>query len=314
MDLLRTPDERFTDLPDWPFEPRYADVAARPDGTGIDGEDPAEGQQLRMAFVDEGPPDGDVVLLLHGEPSWSYLYRFMIPPLVDAGHRVIAPDLVGFGRSDKPVDRADHSYAAHVEWLRELLLDRLGLSGITLFCQDWGGLIGLRILAEHPSSFARVVVANTGLPTGHQRVPEAFEAWQTFSQTVETFPVGTILQGATVRELDDAEVAAYDAPFPDETFKAGPRVMPALVPTTPEDPATPDNIAAWTVLETLQLPLLTTFSDTDPITKGGHRVFQERVPGAGGRDHRIVHGGHFLQEDAGTELAELIRAFMAEDD
>ncbi|WP_370326039.1 haloalkane dehalogenase [Euzebya sp.] len=294
MELLRTPDDRFADLPDWPFAPRHAVVPH--DGT--DG--------IRMAYVDEGPPDAAPILLLHGEPSWSYLYRHMIPPLVDAGHRVVAPDLVGFGRSDKPADRADHSYAAHVGWMAALVCDHLDLSRTTLFCQDWGGLIGLRVLAAHPERFAAVVVANTGMPTGDQQMPEAFMAWQRFSQTVEEFPIGPMLQGATQRELSDAEVAAYDAPFPDESFKEGPRIMPALVPTGPDDPASAANRAAWEVLQRFDRPLVTAFSDADPITAGGERVFQKLVPGAAGQPHTTVHGGHFLQEDSPAELAALI--------
>lgn len=289
MDVLRTPDTRFADLPDWDYEPRYADV---------DG--------IRMAFVDEGPRDAAPVLLLHGEPSWSYLYRHMIPPLVDAGHRVVAPDLIGFGRSDKPADRSAHSYAAHVGWLRSLVLDHLGLTEITMFAQDWGGLLGLRVLAEHPDRFARAVVANTGMPTGDQQMPDAFLDWQRFSQTVEAFPIGAMIQGATLRELDSAEIAAYDAPFPAESYKEGPRIMPALVPTAPDDPATPANRAAWEVLQRFDKPVLTAFSDSDPITAGGERVFHKLVPGAHGQPHRTVHGGHFLQEDAPGELTEII--------
>lgn len=237
MDLLRTPDNRFDDLPDWGFEPRYATT-----------------DEIRVAYVDEGPADAKPVLLLHGEPSWSYLYRHMIPPLVSAGHRVIAPDLVGFGRSDKPTDRTAHSYANHVEWMRALLLDHLDLADVTMFCQDWGGLIGLRLLAEHPEQFAGAVVANTGMPTGDQTMPEAFQQWQRFSQTVEVFPIGTMVQGATLRELDPDEMAAYDAPFPDESYKEGPRIMPSLVPTQPDDPASPANRAAGSPCNDLTNP------------------------------------------------------------
>lgn len=301
MELLRTPDDRFADLPDWPFEPRYEAV------------DAGDGDTIRMHYVDEGPGDADPVLLLHGEPSWAYLYRWMIPPLVDAGHRVVAPDLVGFGRSDKPADRADHSYAAHVGWVRQLVLDRLRLTRITLFCQDWGGLIGLRVLASSPDDFARVVVANTGMPTGDQRMPEAFQRWQTFSRTVESFPIGPMLQGASLRQLSDAEVAAYDAPFPEEAYKEGPRIMPSLVPTTPDDPASADNRAAWEVLQRWEKPLLTAFSDSDPITAGGHRVFHKLVPGAQGQPHVTTTGGHFLQEDCGPRLAQIIDELIRAD-
>ncbi|MGI9017102.1 MAG: haloalkane dehalogenase [Euzebya sp.] len=293
MDLLRTPDDRFADLLDWPYEPRYGTV-----------------DDIRIAYVDEGPAEKSPIVLLHGEPSWSYLYRHMIAELVQRGHRVIAPDLVGFGRSDKPASRADHTYAAHVNWITRLLLGQLDLTDITLFCQDWGGLIGLRVLAENPDRFARAVVANTGMPTGEQQMPDAFLAWQTYSQTVQTFPIGAMIQGATLRELSAEEVAAYDAPFPDESYKEGPRAMPALVPTAPTDPASAANIAAWEVLQRFDKPVLTTFSDSDPITGGGHKVFHKLIPGAAGREHPTVHGGHFLQEDAGVELAQLISAFI----
>jgi haloalkane dehalogenase len=289
MEILRTPDERFAGLPDWPYEPRYAEV---------DG--------LRVHYVDEGPRDGEPVLLLHGEPSWGYLYRHMIPPLVDAGLRVVVPDLVGFGRSDKPAAQEDYTYARHVAWMREVALDHLDLSGITLFAQDWGGLIGLRLVGEHPDRFARVVIGNSFLPTGDRKPADAFFAWQKFSQDVPEFPTGKILQGATTRELSEAEVAAYDAPFPEESLKAGARRFPMLVPTSPEDPAAEANRKAWETLSQWDKPFLCTFSDNDPITRGGDKVFQKLVPGTQGMPHRTVPGGHFLQEDSGPELAQAI--------
>ena len=288
MEILRTPEERFDGLAGWPYEPRYADVGAG---------------GLRAHYVDEGPSGGDVVLLLHGEPSWGYLYRHMIPPLVAAGLRVVVPDLIGFGRSDKPAAQSDYTYARHVEWMRRLLLEQLDLRDVTLFCQDWGGLVGLRLVGEHPDRFARVAVANTGLPIGAGTPPEAFLAWQRFSQETPEFPVGAIVNGATVRDLSPEEVAAYDAPFPDETYKAGARRFPVLVPTSPDDPAVPANLAAWKTLEAWDKPLLCLFSDADPITKGGDQVFLKRVPGAAGMPHRTVPGGHFLQEDSPQELA-----------
>ncbi|MEU1426372.1 haloalkane dehalogenase [Nocardia sp. NPDC005746] len=302
MHALRTPDDRFADLPDFDFEPHYIDVAAG-DGSAT---------RLRLHYLDEGPRDGDVVLLLHGEPSWSFLYRTMIPVLVKAGLRCIAPDLIGFGRSDKPADRADYTYARHVEWMREALFDHLNLTGITLVCQDWGGLIGLRLVAEHPRRFARVVVANTGLPTGDAKLTDAFAAWQRFSQETPAFPVGGIIAGGCRTTLSPEVVAAYDAPFPDETFKAGARAFPLLVPTRPDDPAAPANRAAWEQLARFEKPVLTAFSDGDPITAGGHRPFQEKVPGAAGRAHTtITDAGHFLQEDRGPELAAVVSAFIA---
>ena len=290
MEILRTPDERFADLEGWPYEPHYAEV----------------GDGLRMHYVDEGPRDGQIVLLLHGEPSWGYLYRHMIPPLVAAGLRVIVPDLVGFGRSDKPDDQEAYSYATHVEWTRALLFDALDLSGVTLFCQDWGGLIGLRLVGEHPDRFARVVAGNTFLPTGDRTPPDAFFAWQKFSQEVPEFPVGFILNGATQRDLSPAEMAAYDAPYPEERYKAGARRFPLLVPTSPDDPAADANRKAWETLSALEKPFLCTFSDGDPITAGGDAMFQKLVPGTAGLPHITVSGGHFLQEDAGPELAAAI--------
>lgn len=294
MDVLRTPDERFQGLAGYEFSPKYVETH--------DG--------LRVHYVDEGA--GDVVLLLHGEPSWSYLYRKMVPPLVDAGFRVVAPDLIGFGRSDKPASRNDYTYKRHVEWMRSALLDAAGLDlrGITLVCQDWGGLIGLRLVAEHEDRFARVVAANTGLPTGDQTLGEAFLAWRQFSQDVPEFPVGRIVAGGCASPVADDVVAAYDAPFPDETFKEGARQFPVLVPATPDDPAAPANRAAWEVLSQWGKPFLCAFSDSDPITKGGERVFLERVPGTAGQPHTTIEGGgHFLQEDRGEELARVVIAW-----
>jgi haloalkane dehalogenase len=292
--VLRTPEERFANLRDFPFQPQYATV---------DG--------MRMHFIDENPTGRETVVLLHGEPTWSYLYRKMIPILVDAGFRVIAPDLIGFGRSDKPVSLEDYSYARHVDWTRSLLLDTLGLSDITLFGQDWGGLIGLRLVGEHPERFSRVIVANTWLPTGDESPTEGFLRWQRFAQQLDPFDVAPIIQGATVRELTPDELRAYEAPFPDESYKAGARVFPRLVPTTPDDPASPANRAAWTALERFDRPFLTLFSDRDPVTVGLDRSFQDRVPGARGQPHRTLSpGAHFLQEDVGEELAEAIRDFV----
>jgi haloalkane dehalogenase len=302
VDVLRTPEERFADLPDFPYEPRYVDVAA---GDG-------DGGRLRLAYVEAGPADGEPVLLLHGEPSWSFLYRRVIPVLAAAGLRAIAPDLVGFGRSDKPAEQAAHTYAHHVEWLREALFDALDLRGVTLVGQDWGGLLGLRLVAEHPDRFARVVAANTALPTGDHPMSEAFLAWQRFAAGTRRFDVGRVLQNGTLTELPAEVVAAYDAPFPGERYKAGPRVFPALVPTRPDDPAAWANRAAWEVLGRFDGPFLTAFSDGDPITAGGDRIFQKLVPGALGRDHRtLAGGGHFLQEDVGPELAEVVVDLVA---
>jgi haloalkane dehalogenase len=300
VDVLRTPDERFADLPGFPFAPHYTEVA--------DG----EGGRLRVHHLDEGPAGGPVVLLLHGEPSWSYLYRTMIPVLVEAGLRCVAPDLVGFGRSDKPARREDYTYARHVEWMREALFDNLDLSGITLVCQDWGGLIGLRLVGEHPERFARVVAANTGLPTGDRPLTEAFLNWQKFSQESPVFPIGRLVAGGCAVTPPDDVVAAYDAPFPDDSYTAGARIFPSLVPTSPDDPAAAANEKAWATLSGFERPFLTAFSDGDAITRGGYKIFQRTVPGAQGQPHTTIEGGgHFLQEDKGPELARVVADFVA---
>jgi haloalkane dehalogenase len=303
VEALRTPDERFAALPGYPFGPQYVEVDAG-DGSG---------DRLRVHYVDEGPPDAtETIVLLHGEPSWSFLYRTMIPPLAAAGHRCIAPDLVGFGRSDKPTPRTEYTYQRHVDWTREALFHRLDLDGITLVGQDWGGLIGLRLVAEHPDRFRRVVAANTFLPTGDRDPGEAFRAWRRFSQEVPELPVGRILQGATVSELPDEVVAAYDAPFPDESYKEGARQFPVLVPADPDDPAAEPNRAAWTSLERFDKPFLCAFSDSDPMTAGADRHLKERIPGAAGQPHTtIAGGGHFLQEDKGPELARVVLDLIA---
>jgi haloalkane dehalogenase len=300
MKTLRTPDARFDSLPGFDFTPHYEEVG--------DG----EGGVLRVHFLREGPPDAPVVLLLHGEPSWSYLYRKMIPPLIAAGLQIVAPDLVGFGRSDKPTERSDYSYARHVEWMRELLFDRLALQDVTLVGQDWGGLIGLRLVGEHPERFARVVAANTFLPTGDTTPNEAFFRWQRFSQEVEVFPTGFIVNSGCVTELSPEVRAAYEAPFPDEAFKAGARAFPMLVPSRPDDPAHDANVAAWVGLAAFPRPFLTAFGDRDPITRGTDRALQEGIAGAQGQPHTtIVGGGHFVQEDCGEELARVVAAFVA---
>src|SRR5213594_1451738 len=282
---LRTPDERFAGLPGYP-SPRYIEV---------DG--------LRVHYVDEGPRGAHTVLCLHGEPSWSYLYRKMIPVLVAAGHRVVAPDLIGFGRSDKPVRREDYTYQRHIDWMRGVL-EPLDLRRVTLVCQDWGGLIGLRLAAEHPERFARIVAANTFLPTGDRPAGPAFLAWRQYSQETPHFHVGGIVKGGCVTDLAPEIVAAYDAPFPDDRYKAGARQFPLLVPVTPDDPAAPANRRAWEVLQRWEKPFLTAFSDQDPVTRGGDRAFQQTIPGTRGQPHTtITRAGHFLQEDRGEELA-----------
>jgi haloalkane dehalogenase len=292
---LRTPDERFTGLPDFGYEPHYAPV----------------GDRLRMAWVEAGPADGEPVLLLHGEPSWSFLYRTMVPVLADAGLRAIAPDLVGFGRSDKPADQGEHSYAAHVGWVRQLAFDVLELRGVTLVGQDWGGLIGLRLAAEHPDRFARIVAANTGLPTGDVDMPEVWHRFRAAVQSAPELDIGRLVQAGCRRPLSDAARAGYDAPFPDESYKAGPRAMPGLVPYRPDDPASVANRAAWRQLSGSTTPMLVAFSDGDPITGAMGPILQRAMAGAAGRDHPVIaDAGHFLQEDAGPGLAAAVVEFV----
>ena len=300
MEYVRTPEDRFDGLPGWDFAAHHVEVDAG-DGSG---------EVLRVAHLDEGPADAAPILCLHGEPSWSYLYRHMVPPLVAAGHRVLAPDLIGFGRSDKPVEQAEYTYQRHVDWMLEWLR-AVDVRDATLVCQDWGGLIGLRLLAAEPDRFARAVVANTFLPTGDRPPGEAFLNWQRFSQEVEVFDSGFIVQMGTSTDLSDEVVAAYNAPFPDDRHCAGARKFPMLVPTSPDDPAAAPNRAAWEVLEAWDKPLLCAFSDQDPITKGADRYFLERVPGAAGQPHTTIEGGgHFLQEDRGPELAAVVDEFV----
>jgi haloalkane dehalogenase len=297
MHILRTPDTAFADIADYPFAAQYAEIK--------DG----DGTVLRLHYCDEGPRDAAPIVLMHGEPSWSYLYRKFIPDLVARGHRVIAPDLIGFGKSDKPADRADYTYERHVAWM-SAWLTLLDLKNITLFCQDWGGLIGLRLVAAFEDRFARLVIANTGLPVG-KGWSAAFENWRNFSQQVPIFPAGGILKGGSVRALSAAEIAAYDAPYPDESYKAGARQFPMLVPLTPEHASVAENIAAWKVLAAYTRPVLTCFSDSDPVTAGGEKLFIDAMPGAAAQPHIIIkNAGHFLQEDQPEQLCNIIDSFI----
>jgi len=301
MQTLRTPDDRFRDLPGFPWEPRYAQL---PDG---------EGGTLRMAYVESGPADGPVALLLHGEPTWSFLYRDVMTVLAEAGIRAVVPDLVGFGRSDKPTRLEDHSYARHVEWVRALCFDVLDLREVTLVGQDWGGLIGLRLVGEHPDRFAGVVAANTGLPTGDHDMPPVWWQFRHAVERAELLDVSRLVQSGCLSELPDAVLAAYDAPFPDQAHMVGPRVMPQLVPTAPDDPATQANRAAWQTLTGWQRPFLVAFSDGDPITGAMAPVLARAMPGAQGLEHPVLAGaGHFLQEDAGPRLGEVVAGFVTE--
>ncbi|HEY8767128.1 MAG TPA: haloalkane dehalogenase [Dehalococcoidia bacterium] len=300
MKALRTPDERFQKLPGYGFEPHYAEI---PD---------AEGGTLRVHYIDEGPRDArDRLLLMHGEPSWCYLYRKMIPILVGAGHRAVAPDLVGFGRSDKPDKRTDYTYQRHVDWMTSFI-EAIDLHDATLVGQDWGGLIGLRLAAEHPDRFAHIVAANTFLPTGDRPAGEAFLRWQQFSQNTPNFDASWIVNSGCSTDLSDEVKAAYNAPFPDDTYKEGARQFPLLVPTSPDDPAAPANRKAWEVLNKWEKPFLCVFGDSDPVTKGGDKAFIAAVPGTKNQPHTtIAGGGHFIQEDRGEELAKVIVDWLA---
>lgn len=292
--ILRTPESRFQNLPDYPFTPNYVDFG-----------------ETRMHFVDAAGDTGETVLMLHGEPSWSFLYRKMIPIVNAAGHRVVAPDLIGFGKSDKYSERSDYTFLMHVDSIINLI-DKLDLGDITLMCQDWGGLIGLRVAAEHPERFSRIVASNTFLPTGDEKVPAAFKAWLKFSQVTPFFPVGKLVSKGCATKLSKDVIAAYDAPFPDKSYKAGALHFPALVPITPDDPASAPNRAAWDELRYWEKPFLTAFGDKDPITRGADKVLQKRIPGTKGQPHTTLKdAGHFIQEDKGEELADLIVEFVA---
>jgi haloalkane dehalogenase len=300
MDVLRTPDDRFENLPGFDFEPHYIHV------------DDFEGGELRLHYLDEGPKDAPVVLLMHGEPSWCYLYRKMIPIITRAGYRAVAPDLIGFGRSDKPADRKDYTYARHVDWM-QAFLDRTELKDVHLVCQDWGGLLGLRLVAANPDRFTTVVAANTFLPTGDTDLGEAFEKWRQFSQETPEFDIAGVIESGTVTPLPEAVMAAYNAPFPDERHKEGARQFPMLVPASTDDPETERNRRAWQVLSQWHKPFLTAFSDSDPVTGGAEKFLQKFIPGTQGLEHpTIANAGHFLQEDEGEALAEVVVHFLQE--
>ncbi len=298
MRALRTPEARFEDLPEFPFEPHYVDI---PDG---------DGGRLRIHYLDEGPSDGEVVLLVHGEPTWSYMFRTMIPALTAAGLRAVAPDLPGFGRSDKPAEVSDYSYPGHVAWM-ESVVEALDLRGVTVAGQDWGGIIGVATAVRHPERFARIVASNHGFPTGDRPPTDAFLAWLDYSQQVDPFPVGEIVGRACLADLPAEVVAAYDAPYPDESYKAGARVFPVLVPIRPDDPASPFAREGLELLRAWDRPFLTAFSDADPVTAGADGMFQATVPGAKGQSHPTLHGAHNLHEDCGPELGRAVVDFVA---
>lgn len=293
MTVLRTPDERFENLPDFPFEPQYCEIRDARLGP------------LRIHYVDEGPAHGPVVLCLHGEPTWSFLYRKMIPLFAAAGFRTLAPDLIGFGRSDKPARREDYSYASHVRWMKDWLIS-MGLTDVNLLGQDWGGLIGLRMVAELPERFARFSLSNTALPTGDHAINKAFLRWRAFSQEDPEFDIGYVVNLFGHGNLSEAEIDAYRAPFPSDKYKAGARQFPMLVPTEPENPASADNRRAWAVLREWHKPALMCFSDADPIMAGGDQPFLKWVPGTRGQPHLTLNGRHFIQEEDGETWARAV--------
>ncbi len=297
MEFLRTPDERFANLPGYAFTPHYDTVETR------------DGSTLRMHYLDEGRADGPVVLLLHGEPTWSYLYRSMISPLAAAGFRVLAPDLIGFGRSDKPITRAAYSYASNLDWLEQWFLKR-DLRDVTLFCQDWGGLLGLRLVAAHPDLFARVLASNTALPDGSD-LGDGFRQWRDFSQSRPDMEVGKVVARGVNRRLTPAEISAYDAPFPDVTYKAAVLTFPTLVPVGPDDCEAAENRQAWSSLEQFQKPFLTAFGDRDPVLGHMDSVLRNRIPGAAGQPHiRLELAGHFSQEDEAELFVQTLLKLM----
>lgn len=298
MEFLRTPDERFADLEDYDFEPQYRTITA------------ADGTALRFHFVDEGPRDADPILLLHGNPSWSYLHRQMIRGLVARGHRVVALDLIGMGRSDKPTNKADYSLANHVDWMGQWL-EAEDLTNITLYCQDWGGITGLNLLPFHGDRFARVIASNTGVPAG-EGATKGIENWLAFVSSVEELPISGVMQSGTARKLSAGEKAAYDAPFPDGTYQASPLAFPFLIPVQPDNPGVPMCLEMWTYLQTWTKPFLTVFGSEDEISykAGAHLKMQRKIPGAANQDHIVIEGAsHFIQEDAPDQLVEIIDQF-----
>jgi haloalkane dehalogenase len=297
MKVLRTPDDRFDNLVNYAYTANYSEIS-----------DSALGN-LRLHYLDVGEQGSPIILCMHGEPTWSYLYRKMIPIFVDAGFRVIAPDLIGFGKSDKPTDRSAYTHNGHVNWMKDWL-EALDLEHITLVAQDWGGLIGLRLAADLPDRFERISISNTGLPTGDKPATDAFMQWREYSQSIEDFDAGLIVSQFSAKKLTDAEKEAYRAPFPSEEYKTGARQFPLLVPITPDDPANQSNRHAWEVLSKWEKPMLLCYSDQDPVTGPWREQFIEKVPGTRGQPHITLHGGHFIQEDDGVRWANTVVEWM----
>lgn len=296
MQILRTPDECFANLPGWPFAPHYTTI------------DAGDGTPLRIHCVDEGPRDAAPILLMHGNPSWSYLYRHMIPGLVAGGHRVVAVDLVGLGRSDKPADRADYTQQAHVAWMTAWL-EAMDLRHVTLFCQDWGGTIGLHLVANHPERFDRVIAANTGIPLGEGET-DFMKMWVSMMQDATEFPWMMFAQGMT-RQVPEEELAAYRAPFPEPRYEAGILKFPSLIAVQPDNPGVPRNLAAWEKLKDFRKPFLTLWGQKDPVARGADKRMHAHIPGCEGQPHhRFPDANHFLQEDVPAELVEHTLRFI----
>lgn len=293
MKILRTPIENFENLKDYNFDANYLEIPITKDPS-------ADSSVIRMHYLDENKDSSKIVLLMHGEPSWSYLYRHMIPILVKAGMRVVVPDLIGFGKSDKFSEKSDYTYEKHIIWTTNIIT-HLKISNITLFAQDWGGLIGMRLVANNPGLFNGMILSNTGLPIGKGATP-AFESWKTFSQTVENFNSGRIVNGGCLKKLSDEEIAAYNAPFPDESYKACARQFPTLVPMNSDDHSVNENIQAWEELKKFNKPTLTLFGSEDKVFLGGEKIIQKLIPGAKNMDHKLIKAGHFSQEDQPQEL------------
>jgi haloalkane dehalogenase len=294
MKFIRTPESRFADMKDFPFKSHFIQI-----------------NDLQMHYIDEGPREVSPVLLLHGVPTWSYLYRHMIAKIAGEGIRVVAPDIIGFGKSDKPVKKSDHSYNSHIEWLKKFI-NSLELKDIILFGQDWGSLIGLRIAADEPDLFAGIIISNGMLPTGEEKMHFTFKLWKTIARYSPFLPVDVIISSGIAGKLDKEEKRAYNAPFPSEKYKMGIRALPNLVPISPDSPDSFANRNAWKELDKWRKPFLTVFSNDDPITRDGDKYLQNRIPGTAGQNHGRLNGGHFIQEDRSDELAGIIIKFCEE--
>lgn len=296
IEAIRTPESSFENLNGYPFTAHYINVAG----------------DLRMHYLDENPTGNKVAVLIHGEPTWSYSFRYMIPVLVEAGYRVIVPDLIGFGKSDKPVHPEDHTFSRHVNWMQTLLFDSLRLDQVNFFLQDMGGLIGLRLVSDFPDRVHSVVAVNTALPTGDQIPGEAFLRWQETLQNMNPFPVGTVVQWGCETKLPEEVIEGYNAPYPDESYKTAPRSLTRIVPVSSGDPEAVSLREAWGELKHFNKPFLVLYGESSHITLGWFNTFQEKIPGARNQPHELIPGGgHFLEEDSKEYLALKMISFIA---